>query len=393
MSTARVVVVGAGMSRFRRPSEGSLYDELACDAVSAALSHAGVELRDVQQIYAGWAFGDTTSGQRALYGLGLTGVPFFNVNNACASGSTALYLARQAIQSGAAECVLAFGFEQMPAGPIGVHFSDRPDVWGNHLAVADALLPDGTGPVAPRVFAAAGHEQMARYGIVPETYAKIAVKARKHAAKNPNAVFRDELTVEQVLASPLVLDPITKLQCCPPTSGGAAVILCSESFARRHGLSGAVVIAGMAMVSEDATVFTGSAMDVVGTAISRRAAKAAYEEAGVGAVDIDVVELHDCFTINEVLSYESLGLVEEGEASGFIEDGDNSYGGRVVVNPSGGLLSKGHPLGATGLAQIAELTWQLRGEGDLRQVEGARVALQHNVGLNGAAVVSVLMRA
>jgi acetyl-CoA acyltransferase len=232
---------------------------------------------------------------------------------------------------------------------------------------------------------------MARDGISPQTYAKIAVKARKHAANNPNAVFRDALTVEQVLASPMIFDPITKLQCCPPTSGAAAVILCSEAFARRKGLNNSVSVAGMAMVAEDRSTFGGSAIDVVGTVISRKAALAAYDEAGVGAADVDVIELHDCFTINEALSYESLGLVDEGGAIGFIEDELNSYGGRFVVNPSGGLLAKGHPLGATGLAQIAELTWQLRGEAEARQVEGARVGLQHNVGLNGAAIVSVLV--
>lgn len=392
MGATRAVVTGVGMSQFRRPSEGARYDELASDAVSKALAHAGIELAAVQQIYAGWAFGDTTSGQRALQSLGLTGVPFFNVNNACASGSSALFLARQAIQCGAADCVLAFGFEQMPTGPIAVHYTDRPDVWGSHLDVADAFLGKGPGPLALRIFAAAGGEQMARYGILPETYAKIAVKARKHAANNPNAVFRDTLTIEQVLASPIIIDPITKLQCCPPTSGGAAVVLCSEAFARRHGLNHSISIAGMGMVAEDRSTFTGSAMDLVGTAISRKAALAAYREAGLGAEDVDVVELHDCFTINEVLSYEALGFVEAGGETRFIEDNDNSYGGRVVVNPSGGLLSKGHPLGATGLAQIAELTWQLRGEAEARQVEGARIALQHNVGLNGAAIVSILTR-
>ncbi len=390
MGMARTVVAGVGMSRFRRPSEGARYDELACEAVTRALAHASLPLSNMQQIYAGWAYGDTTSGQRAIHALGLTGVPFFNVNNACASGSSALFLARQAIQSGVADCVLAFGFEQMPAGPIAVHFTDRPDVWGMHMDVADAVLGHGPGPVAPRVFAAAGREQMARFGILPETYAKVAVKARRHAARNPNAVFREPVTLEQVLGSPMVLDPITKLQCCPPTSGAAAAILCSDDFARRQGLDDRVVIAGMSLVSEDRSTFEGSAIDAVGTAVSRRAAAMAYGQAGIGPEAIDVVELHDCFTINELLSYESLGLVPEGGATAFVEDGGNTYGGQVVVNPSGGLLSKGHPLGATGIAQIAELTWQLRGEAEARQVEAARTALQHNVGLNGAAVVTVL---
>lgn len=392
MSPAKTVIAGVGMSRFRRPSELVQYDELASDAVAKALADAGLGLGDIEQIYAGWAFGDTTSGQRAIHSLGLTGVPFFNVNNACASGSSAAYLARQAILSGAADCVLAFGFEQMPSGPIAVHFNDRPDVWGKHVEIADALLGPDPGPVAPRVFAAAAREQMQRDGVTPEVYAKIAVKARAHARNNPNAVFTEALSVEQVLGSPMVVDPITKLQCCPPTSGGAAAIFVSEAFARKHGLSTRVEIAGMAMATDRNESFEAGAIEVVGTGISSRAAQSAYAQAGVGPEDLDVVELHDCFTINELLSYESLGLTAAGDAIAFVADDQNTYGGRVVVNPSGGLLAKGHPLGATGLAQIAELTWQLRGDADARQVENARIALQHNVGLNGAAVVSILRR-
>ena len=380
------------MSRFRRPSEGVRYDELATDAVTRALRDACLDFSDIEQIYAGWAFGDTTSGQRSIHALGLSGVPFFNVNNACATGSSAAFLARQAVMSGAADCVLAFGFEQMPSGPIAVHYTDRPDVWGKHVEIADALLGGDPGPVAPRVFAAAGREQMERDGTTPEIYAKIAVKARVHARNNPNAVFTEALTVEQVLASPMIIEPLTKLQCCPPTSGGAAAILVSEAFARKRGLDAQVQISGMAMVTDRHDSFAAGAIEVVGTGISRRAALGAYSEAGIGPEEVDVVELHDCFTINEMLSYESLGLVAPGHAIDFVSDDQNTYGGRVVVNPSGGLLAKGHPLGATGLAQIAELTWQLRGTADARQVSDARVALQHNVGLNGAAIVSILRR-
>ena len=392
MASNTVVIAGVGMSRFRRPSEGMQFDQLAREAVGNALSHAGLDARAIQQIYAGWAFGDTTSGQRAVHGMGLPAVPFFNVNNACASGSSAFYLARQAVMAGAADCALAFGFEQMPAGAITVHYSDRANVWDKHLEVADARLGEGEGAVALRVFAAAWREHVARTGLDAATYARIAVKARRHAALNPNAVFRQPLTVEKVLASSMVIDPITKLQCCPPTSGAAAVLLCSENFARAHGLNDSVRVAGMGMASEDPATFD-DPIDLVGTRVSRRAAEIAYKDASIGPEDLDVVELHDCFTINELLSYSALGIVDDDGLAGFVAEDQNSFGGRLVVNPSGGLLAKGHPLGATGIAQIAELTWQLRGECEARQVPDARIALQHNVGLNGAAVVSVLQKA
>jgi acetyl-CoA acetyltransferase len=233
---------------------------------------------------------------------------------------------------------------------------------------------------------------MARDGIGMADYAKIAVKARRHAAQNPNAVFTAPLTVDEVLASPAVVDPLTRLHCCPPTSGAAAAVFCSPGFARRHGLDQTVDLSAMALVSDHPDAFEEGAIAAVGSTIGAAAAARAYDAAGVSPTEVDVVELHDCFTINEALAYEDLGLAPRGGAARMIADDDNTYGGRVVINPSGGLLAKGHPLGATGVAQLAELTWQLRGQAGARQVEGARVGLQHNVGLNGAAVVSVLTR-
>ena len=205
----------------------------------------------------------------------------------------------------------------------------------------------------------------------------------------PYAVFRDPVSVEEVLASPKIFGPLTRLQCCPPTCGAAAAILCSEDFADTHGLDGSVVIRAQAMTTDFASTFSGDMMTVVGYDMAKAAADRVYEAAGVGPEDIGVVELHDCFTTNELLTYECLGLTPEGTAEKFIAEGDNTYGGRVVTNPSGGLLSKGHPLGATGLAQCAELVWQLRGQAEARQVEGVRLALQHNIGLGGAAVVTL----
>ena len=220
----------------------------------------------------------------------------------------------------------------------------------------------------------------------------VASKARKHAANNPYALFNTQLTVEEVLASDEVFDPLTRFQCCPPTCGAAAAVLCSDEFAKKHGIERPVYIAAQSMTTDYKSSFEESMIKMVGFDMTKQAAKQVYEKSGLGPEDVDVVELHDCFTTNEVLTYEGLGLCKEGEAEKFIMDGDNTYGGKYVTNPSGGLLSKGHPLGATGLAQCTELVWQLRGTADKRQVEGAKVGLQHNLGLGGACVVTMYRR-
>jgi acetyl-CoA acetyltransferase len=313
-----------------------------------------------------------------------------NVNNNCSTGSTALYLARQAVEFGVADCVLALGFEQMARGAIDSVFQDRPAPLGKFVDLADELQGRSDSPMAIRLFGGAGAEYQERYGTADETFAAIVVKARRHAQYNERSIFRKLLTVEEVLASPRFTGPLTRLQCCPPTCGAAAAVVCSEDFARRHGLDSTVAIVGQAMTTDFRSTFDErSRMKVVGYDMSAAAARQVYEQAGIGPEAVDVVELHDCFTTNELLNYEALGLTPEGTAERFVRDGDNTYGGRVVTNPSGGLLAKGHPLGATGLAQCAELTWQLRGQAGVRQVEGARIALQHNIGLGGACVVTM----
>lgn len=377
------------MVEFATPRTSRPYDELGRIAIQRALDDAGITLADVQQAYAGYVYGDSTSGQRVLYGVGRTGIPVVNVNNNCSTGSTALWLARQAVASGAADCVLAFGFEQMERGALVEKWADRPNPLGEFVAAAITSEDAVDAPLAPLLFAGAGADYAARYGMDPAVFARISVKSRAHAANNPYAVFRTPVTVEEVLASPVVLGPLTRLQCCPPTCGAAAAVIVSPEFARRHGLSADVEIAGQAMRTDTDATFASDRMAVVGYDMTKAAAEAAYEEAGIGGDEVSVVELHDCFTTNEVLSYEALGLTPEGTAEKFIMDGDNTYGGRVVTNPSGGLLSKGHPLGATGLAQCAELVWQLRGQAGPRQVDGVRTALQHNIGIGGAAVVTV----
>jgi acetyl-CoA acyltransferase len=386
--TARVA--GVGMTAFATPKRARPYTEMAAAAVRQALADAGIGYGDVQQVYAGYVYGDSTSGQRAAYQVGLTGVPVFNVNNNCATGSTALFLARQAVASGAADCVLALGFEQMPAGAITETFADRPSPLEPFLEVAGRTGDQADAPLALRLFGGAARDYAARHGAKAATFAKVAVKARAHAAQNPNAVFRDALTVEEVLASAMMFAPIlTRLQCCPPTCGAAAGVVVSEAFARRHGLSGAVRIRAQAMTTDTAESFEGDMTAAVGAGLARAAADQVYAAAGVGPGEIPVVELHDCFTVNELLSYEALGLAPAGGAERLVEDGDNTYGGRHVVNPSGGLLAKGHPLGATGLAQCFELVQHLRGAAGARQVDGARLALQHNLGLGGACVVTL----
>ncbi|MGB9307143.1 MAG: lipid-transfer protein [Mycobacterium sp.] len=388
--SGRAAVVGVGMIPFTTPRNTAPYDVMAEAAARKALSDAGIDYALVRQGYVGYVYGDSTSGQAALYGLGQTGIPLVNVNNNCSTGSSALFLARQAIETGAADCVIALGFEQMTRGALGSMWSDRPSPFTRFDDRTRALRGwDEQAPMAAQYFGGAGTAYAEKYGMDPAVFAQVAVKARKHAANNPYAVFRDPVSVEEVLASPKIFGPLTRLQCCPPTCGAAAAILCSEDFADSHGLDGSVVIRAQAMTTDFASTFSGDMMTVVGYDMAKAAADRVYEAAGVGPEDIGVVELHDCFTTNEVLTYECLGLTPEGTAEKFIADGDNTYGGRVVTNPSGGLLSKGHPLGATGLAQCAELVWQLRGQAEARQVEGATLALQHNIGLGGAAVVTL----
>lgn len=391
----KVWVAGVGMIPFSKPGASEPYSVMGMRAARAALQDAGVPYDAVQQAYAGYVYGDSTSGQAVVYGVGLTGIPVFNVNNNCASGSSALFLARQAVESGAVECALAVGFEQMVPGALKSVYEDRPSpLIGFIEAMTDAQGYDTGKPRAAQFFGGAARRYMTQHDIRADTFARISVKARQHAARNPYAVFRQTVTLAEVMDAPMIFEPLTRLQCCPPTCGAAAAILCSDAFARRHGLSPAVSIAAQAMTTDTPSTFnSGDMRCLVGYDMTRAAADLVYEAAGVDPVDLDVVELHDCFTANELITYEGLRLTPEGSAEKFILDGDNTYGGRVVTNPSGGLLSKGHPLGATGLAQCAELVWQLRGQADLRQVEGARLALQHNLGLGGACVVTLYQAA
>jgi acetyl-CoA acetyltransferase len=387
----KVFVSGVGMIPFAKPGASSPYHVMGAEAVRLALQDARLDYRDVGQAYAGYVYGDSTSGQKALYAVGMSGIPIVNVNNNCSTGSTALFLARQAVASGAADCVLVLGFEQMKPGALGSVFDDRPSPFDDFDAATDKLVGKPDIPLALRYFGGAGLSHMNKYGTRLDTFAKIRAKASRHAANNPLALLRKVVTAQDVMEAPVIWPGVmTRLMACPPTCGAAAAVLVSESFAKARGLDMRVHIAAQAMTTDRPETFeSDDMMQVVGYGMAKEAARQVYEASGIGPNELQAVELHDCFAQNELISYEALGLCPEGGAEKFVDDGDNTYGGRVVTNPSGGLLSKGHPLGATGLAQCFELTHQLRGTAGERQVAGVRNALQHNLGLGGACVVTL----
>ncbi len=391
--SSSAIVAGVGMIPFSKPGASAPYFAMAAEAIRLALADAGVAYDKVQQAYAGYVYGDSTCGQRGLYEVGMTGIPLVNVNNNCSTGSSALFLARQAVESGAVDCALAFGFEQMQPGALDTVFADRPNPLEHFAGLTDDLV-DVDLPGALKMFGGAGEAHMREFGTKMETFAKIRAKASRHAEHNPLAIFRKVVSEEEVMQSPLMWPGVmTRLMACPPTCGAAAALIVSEDFAKAHGLDTSIRIRAQAMTTDVPAAFEERDMrEVVGFSMARNAAQQVYEKAGVDPRDIKIVELHDCFAQNELLTYESLGLCPVGGAEKFVEDGDNSYGGQVVTNPSGGLLSKGHPLGATGLAQCTELVQQLRGQSGARQVEGVKLALQHNLGLGGACVVTLYER-
>ena len=386
-------IIGVGMVKFAKPGAHEPYEVMASKAIRVALDDAGIDYRDVKQAYASYVFGDSACGQAALYRVGMTGIPVVNVNNNCASGSSALMLARQAVMAGSADCVLAFGFEEMQPGAIAPAWTDRTSPLLELEHLLEKMVPSvEAAPNALRLFGSAARAYIEKTDANPSIFAKVAVKTRNHAMKNPFAIFRAPLSVGEVLAAPMIFAPyLTRLEACPPSCGAAAVIVCSSEFARRHGMGRAVSIRAQVMTT-DREVRNRNPIDLAGADMTRNAARQVYEQAGIGPEDLDVIELHDCFTSNEVITYEGLGLCGDGEAEKLINDGANTYGGKYVINPSGGLMSKGHPLGATGLAQCTELVSQLRDEAQQRQVEGARLALQHNLGLGGACVVTLYER-
>ncbi|MFF2923633.1 lipid-transfer protein [Streptomyces celluloflavus] len=394
--TGKAYLVGVGMTKFEKPETREWqYWDMAKEAGTKALADAGIGYEAVEQVPVGYCHQASTAGQRAVYELGLTGVPVYNVNNNCATGATALMMARQFVAAGINDCVLALGFERMKRGALGAG-ADSGDFHASPVARHYGVMAAGHGfgktPPTAQIFGNAAREHMARYGTTEEQLAAVGAKNHRHSAHNPYAQFRDVYSVAEILESRTVHRPLTKLQSSPTSDGAAAAVVASERFVRTHGLADrAVEIAAQAMVTDTEESFAaGSCIDVVGKPMSRAAARQVYAASGLGIEDVDVIELHDCFSVNELLTYEALGMCADGESGKLVADGATTYGGRWVVNPSGGLISKGHPLGATGLAQAAELVWQLRGTAGERQVAGARVGLAHNIGLGGAAVVTLL---
>ncbi|HEV2768774.1 MAG TPA: lipid-transfer protein [Solirubrobacteraceae bacterium] len=390
----RTFVIGVGMTKFEKPGSRDWdYPDMAREAGERALADAGIAYDLVEQAFVGYCYGESTSGQRAVYQLGLSGIPVVNVNNNCSTGSSALYMARQAVKGGLAGCALALGFEKMEKGSLGIKYTDRTNPMDKHAEAMFRVREPEASPPAPQMFGNAGREHMERYGSTPDHYAWIGWKNHRHSVNNPYAQFQTEYSLEEIKTAKMIHEPLTKLQCSPTSDGSGCAIVASERFVDEYDLwDRAVEIAGQSMVTDMASTFEeGSSIKVVGYDLSKEAARRALEEAQADIGDVDVVELHDCFSANELITYEALGLAEEGEGHRLVEREATTYGGDgPVVNPSGGLISKGHPLGATGLAQCSELTWQLRGQADARQVQGAKLALQHNIGLGGAAVVSVL---
>lgn len=390
----KVYVVGVGMTNFEKPGARDWdYPQMAKEAGTQALEDAGVDYANIQQVFAGYVYGDSTCGQTAAYELGLSGVPIYNVNNNCSTGSTALFMAKQLIEGGIIDCALAIGFEKMERGSLTNKYEDRQNPLGRFFKTMAEQRGMTKAPGAVQIFGNAGMEHMEKYGTKAEHFGMVSLKNHMHSTKNPRSQFQDEYTLEQIMGSRQIHGPLTMLQCCPTSDGAAAAVVVSEDFVKEHGLQDqAVEIVAMAMTTDTPATFGDSAMKLVGTDMTRRAAQQVFAASGLGVEDVDVIELHDCFSTNELITYEALGLCDEGKGGELIESGDVTYGGKWVVNPSGGLISKGHPLGATGLAQCAELNWQLRGLADKRQVDGAEIALQHNLGLGGAAVVTLYRR-
>ena len=385
MSTGnRVFVIGVGMTKFERCERDAR--ELGQAAARDALADANIEYGKIEQAFCGYINGMSTLGQQTLYGVGMTGIPVYNVNNNCSTGSTALFMAYNAVRFGQNQAVLALGFEKMQKGPLE-----------NQLPGMEKLKAEGEKekkpPIAARIFGDAGRDHMQKYGTKPETFAKIAVKNHRHSVNNPRSQYQEACTMEEVLAARMVYDPLTILQCCPTSDGAAAAVVVSEDYLKRHPHPAAIEIRAMAMATDRQDDFARGRIGMVGMGMTERASRSVYEQSGIGINDVQVVELHDCFSTNELITYEGLGMCKEGEGEKLVEDDSTTYGGRWVVNPSGGLLSKGHPLGATGLAQCAEHAWQLRGQGEKRQVENVKAALQHNLGLGGACVVAMYTRA
>ena len=377
-----VYVVGVDMIKFGRFPDVTV-PQLGAKAALMALDDCGLTIQDMQALYSG-NLGQAAGmvGQRILQEIGQTGIPVVNVANACATGATAFREGWASIKAGLYDCVLAVGVEQMGKGLLG-------GAGGGEGIPKEGLLGSGT---MPAVFAEAGMEHTRNYGTTFEQFAKVSVKNHHHSTLNPKAMYQIETPLETVMNAEMISYPNTKLMCSVNVDGSAAAVLCSESKVLELGLMDRAVKVRASVMASDPWQERDLVMPDVNSC-TRRAVAEAYEMAGLGADDIDLVELHDCFATAEILHYENLGLCGAGEAGRMIDEGEAALGGRIPVNVSGGLLSKGHPLGATGIANIYEVSTHLRGEAGGRQVEGARIGMTHVIGLGSACGIHILEKA
>ncbi|KAJ5179705.1 hypothetical protein N7492_002915 [Penicillium capsulatum] len=392
---APAYVLGVGMTKFIKPRGKVDYNELGYEAGIKAMLDAKINYDEVDQGVACYVYGDSTCGQRVFYQFGLTNIPIYNVNNNCSTGSTGLAMARTMVSHGAADCILVVGFEKMNPGSLQSMYNDRTNPTGLFGMMMAETRGITNAPGAAQMFGNAGREYIEKYGAKNEDFAKIARVNHEHSKRNPYSQFQQEYTLDQVVNAPMIHEPLTKLQCCPTSDGGAAAVVVSQEFldARPYLKEQAVLIAGQTLASDTDQVYNRSSIDLMGFGMSRHACRTAVAEAGVNIKDIKVCELHDCFSANEMITIDALELCDPGKAHEMVRRGDITYGGKMVINPSGGLISKGHPLGATGLAQCAELVWHLRGWANNRLMSDTSAALQHNLGLGGAVVVTVYKRA
>lgn len=356
-------IAGVGMTRFGKQSERTVED-IGREAMLAAMKDAGIGRNQIDEVFCGSTFGGSLIGQRILRDLGMTGLPITNVENACSSGAAAIREACSAVASGRADTILVLGVEKLTALGGGTIPLEKTDIEAN------------LGAVMPAVYAMRAKRYLHETGATAKHLAMIAVKAHEFGARNPYAQFQNFVTVDQVLASRMIADPLTLYMCCPTGDGAAAVIVTSEKKAKELG-AGNIRIA--ASVLQSGLYKTGF-RDMGSSELTIRTSKLAYEAAGIGPEDIDLCEVHDAFASAELMYYEALGLCGKGEGLEMVERGDTGPGGKKPVNPSGGLSCRGHPVGATGVAQIVEAVWQLRGQADKRQVPGAKVALTHCTG-------------
>ncbi len=375
-------IVGVDMIKFGRFPDKTV-PQLGAEAALMALDDCGLQIQDMEALYCG-NLGQASAmvGQRVLQEIGQTGIPVVNVSNACATGATAFREAWASVKAGLYDCVLAVGVEQMGKGLLG-------GAGGKTGIPKEGLLGSGT---MPAVFAEAGMEHARKHGTTFEQFAKVSVKNHHHSTLNPKAMYQIETPLEEVMNAEMISYPNTKLMCSVNVDGSAAAVICSESKAKELGLMKRAIKVRASVLTSDPWQERDLVMPDVNSC-TRKAAQAAYEMAGIGPEDVDLVELHDCFATAEILHYENLGLCGDGEAGKLIDDGDVALGGRIPVNVSGGLLSKGHPLGATGIANIYEVSTHLRGEAGARQVEGAKIGLTHVIGLGSACGIHVLEKA